>query len=335
MILNRKVRVLSLDGGGIRGILSSQILLNIENLLKEKYGNDFKIGDYFDIITGTSTGGIITSLILLQNENGELIYSAKDVIDLYLNNKKNIFKKSFLHRLKTVFGFFGSKFQEDSFEKLLYQYFGNSELKNLKKPCVICSYDTLKRNCVLFKQHYAKDDLTCNFYLRDVVRATSAAPTYFRPVKIKSFNNDEYSLIDGGLYANNPTMCALIEVNKVYRKDNFENFDIKDIKILSIGTGGYDGKYKHNTVKKWGIIQWILPFIDMSMSATNEVTDYQVRKIYEYGGVSENYLRLDSILTKKDSYIDNVSNKNINNLINKGNDIFMINKEKIEKFIEL
>ncbi|MFM2394466.1 MAG: hypothetical protein RLZZ546_2448 [Bacteroidota bacterium] len=208
-------------------------------------------------------------------------------------------------------------------------------LTDLKKPSIICSYDTERRACILFKQHYALTLDTHNFYLKDVVRATSAAPTYFAPAKIKSLSNEEYSLVDGGVYANNPTMCALIEVNKIFKKENGDDFGIKDIKIMSIGTGDHNQKYPWNKINKWGIINWIKPFIDISMSATNEVTDYQIKKLYEYNNSSDNYVRINTELNKNESTIDNIKTSNLTTLMNIGNNLFLINKEKIKKFITL
>jgi patatin-like phospholipase/acyl hydrolase len=331
----RKLRILSLDGGGVRGIMSAQILLRIENILKTEFGSEIKIGDYFDIVAGTSTGGIITSIILLKNDKNELIYSAKDVVDLYYNNNNKIFKKTFLHKIKTFFGFFGSQFKEDGIENVLQTYFKDIQLKELKKPSLICSYDTNNRKCVIFKQHLAEIDDAHNFYLKDVVRATTAAPLYFKPAKIKSITGDEYSLIDGGIYANNPAMCALVEVNKIFEKENGRKYNIRDIKILSLGTGEYNKRYVWDKIKKWGLVNWIIPFIDMTSSSTNEVTDYQLSKLYEYNNCPENYLRIDVNLSKKERLLDNTDINNINNLINIGNNVFEINKETIIKFIKL
>lgn len=333
--MNRKLRVLSLDGGGIRGIISAKILNHIETMLKVEYGQDFRLGNYFDIVTGTSTGGIITCLLLLKDDDGNLIYDTSDILDLYLTKNSQIFKKRFWHKIKTVFGFFGSEFETKEYERLLDKYFGDKTLKDLKYPSIICSYDTERRACILFKQHYAIQDESYNFYLKDVVRGTTAAPTYFTPVKIKSITNEEYTLIDGGVYANNPTMCALVEINKIFRKENGRPYGIHDIKILSIGTGNYDTKYPWYKIIHWGIIKWIQPFIDISMSATNEVTEYQIRKVYEYNNSSENYLRLSVELNKNESSMDNIKKNNVENLISIGNNMFSINKESIKKFIDL
>jgi patatin-like phospholipase/acyl hydrolase len=335
MSLDRKIRVLTIDGGGIRGIISAQLLVNIEQQLQDKFGENFKLGDYFDIVAGTSTGGIITSLLLLKDDEGNLIYDTTDIVNLYLHNNQEIFKKNLWHRIKTLFGVFGAEFENDGFEELLEKYLGNKELKDLSKPSVILAYDTYKRTCVLFKQHYAINDPSHNFYLKDVVRATSSAPTYFRPVKIHSFTNEEYTLVDGGVYANNPSMCAFVEINKIFKKENGDRYDIQDIKILSIGTGIYDIKYPWYKIKKWGLVKWIKPFIDVSMSATNEVTDYQIRKMFEYSDCPDGYLRINLDLNATESSIDNIKKTNLNKLKILGDKIFLINKDKIKKFIEL
>lgn len=331
-IKDRKIRLLSLDGGGIRGILSGQILVRIENLLKEIYNEDVRIGDYFDIIAGTSTGGVLACAYLMPNENNKPLYTAEEVVNFYLQNGHIIFNKTFKQKILSGFGLLGAEYSSVGLEQILQKYFGKHELKDLIKPCLITSLDTEKRKCVFFKQHYAKQTSEENFFLSDVLRATTSAPTYFKPAHIQSLAGDYYSLIDGGMFANNPTLCAYTEVNKLFTDTNIT---VKDIKILSLGTGINDTIYKHNDIKKWGLIEWAKPSIDMMMSATSQATDYQLNKLYKSFNVSPQYLRINPTIPYKLTLLDNYNKDNMSKLKQIGDDTFDSLKIRIKNFLEI
>jgi patatin-like phospholipase/acyl hydrolase len=203
----------------------------------------------------------------------------------------------------------------------------------LNKPSIITSYDTNKRKCVLFKQHHAIKNESKNFYIREIIKASSSAPIYFKPSKIFSLSGEEYSLIDGGIYANNPAMCGFVEIDKLFKKEDGSNYGLKDIQILSIGSGTYKRKYKWLDIRNWGILQWIIPFIEMSMSAVNEITNYQFKRMFMLENVSENYLRINVNLEESDCKIDNVEKSNIDKLKIIGDELFLINKDIIKKFM--
>ncbi len=333
-IKDRKIRLLSLDGGGIRGVLSGQIIVRIENLLKE-ITNDptTRIGDYFDIISGTSTGAILACAYITPNEYNKPKYSAEEVVSFYLDNGDKIFNKSFKQRIKSGFGIFSSEFDEKGLVDSLEKYFGDLELKDLLKPCLIPSVETEKRECILFKQHNAKLSPDENFYVKDVLRGTTSAPTYFKPAEIYSISGNRYSLVDGGLYANNSSLCAYTEINKIF--ESKRNLTVRDVKILSIGTGSYNIAYENKKARKWGLLQWAKPSIDMMMSSTSNVTHYQLNKLFDSFNCSEQYLRINPILPQSLSSMDNTEKNNMKNLQEKGDNIFEINKDKLKAFLEL
>lgn len=333
-IKNRKIRLLSLDGGGIKGILSGQILVNIEKMIQEITNNtNARIGDYFDIVSGTSTGGILACAYITPNEFNKPKYSAEEIVSLYLENGSTIFKKTLIQKIKSGFGILNSEYNEKGLEDTLKKYFGDIELKNLLKPCLIPSLETDKREYILFKQHNAKEFQKENFLVRDVLRATSAAPTYFVPANIKSLLGESYSLVDGGIYANNPSLLAYTEVNKIFKND--KNLTVRDVKILSIGTGKYRKSYKNKDAKKWGLLEWAKPAIDMMMSSTSDVADYQLSKLFETFNCSEQYLRINPNINKSISSMDNAEKGNMEDLVNIGNKEFEIKKDIIKNFLEL
>lgn len=334
--MNKKIRILSLDGGGIKGVITSVLLNNIEKMFQVENNNpDYRLVDDFDMVVGTSTGAIITALLLMNDCNGNLKYSTDDIVNLYMTEGSKIFKQDFWYKIKTIFGLFGAKYQSDSYESLLLKYFSDSKLSDLNKPSIITSYDTNKRKCVLFKQHHAIKNKSSDFYIREIVKASSSAPIYFTPTKMCSFSGDEYSLIDGGIYANNPAMCGFIEIDKLFKKEDGSNYELKDIQILSIGSGIYKKKYGWFDIRKWGIFRWIMPFIEMSMSAVNEITNYQLHRMFLLSNVSENYLRINVGLNADECKIDNIKKSNIDNLKRIGEETFLINKDIIKKFMNI
>ena len=311
----KKVRILTIDGGGIRGIIPAVILNYIEEQLQEKTNNpNATLADYFDMIAGTSTGGILTTFYILPADAGDTKnsrYFAKEAIELYKTYGKAIFKKGQASKVLRP------AYSVDGLEDVLKDKFGDTKLSEVRKPCLITAYDISNRNAVFFTSPEAKLSPQKNYYMRDIARATSAAPTYFQPAKIESLAGKTSYLIDGGIFANDPTMSTVVEA----RKNKFPhgaNPNFEDMYVVSIGTGKVAEKYEYDKVKKWGLLQWIKPVIDMMMSSSAEVVNYQVRKLFEAIHCSSCYVRIEPDLGMASPDMDNVSAKNISNLVNAG-----------------
>jgi patatin-like phospholipase/acyl hydrolase len=203
----KKIRILSIDGGGIRGIIPGTILMELEKILQKMDNNSSsKIGDYFDMIAGTSTGGILSCLYLVPGENGKARYSAQEALDLYLKKGHIIFDRTFMEKIKSANGIIHEKFSGEPLSGLLKTYFGEETLDKFIKPSLITSYEITDRNAIFFTSTDARENTLYNFKVRDVARATSAAPTYFPPALIESVSGQSFTLVDGGMYANNPAL---------------------------------------------------------------------------------------------------------------------------------
>jgi len=323
--MSKKIRILSLDGGGIRGIITCVILKYIEEQLQKLDNPTAKIGDYFDLIAGTSTGGILASILLFPDNDNKAKYSVETALDLYAKRGETIFNVSFWQHIINPFGLFSEKISQRALEKQLEEVFGNLEIKKFIKPSLITSYDIFHRRAKFFTSHEADSDLE-NFLVKDVCRATSAAPTYFEPAKIKSLYGQEFTLIDGGVYANNPALCAYAEARKIEFSKILNNPlkpdfpSISDMIIVSVGTGEVLKPYTFRQFENAGKVKWIQPLIDILLSANVETTDYHVRKMYETLGArnAKNYYRLMPSLKNASSEMDDVSEKNIYELIQAG-----------------
>lgn len=326
-------RILSIDGGGIRGVIPGQILVILEEKLKNKTGNqDARIADYFDLIAGTSTGGILTCAYLTPDKAnpGRPKFNATEVVDLYLKNGGDIFNISLGHKLRTMGGILDEKYPESGLEKALLRYFEDTKLSELLKPCLITSYDIKRRQGHFFTQHDAVRKKGWDFLVREVARATSAAPTYFQCSDVKSVSEVSYPLIDGGVFVNNPSLCAFAEVYNEYKTVP------NQMAILSLGTGYSRKEYDYDKAKDWGMVQWVKPLIDIMMSGVSDVVDYQLRQMFEAVGVSSQYLRINTELPiDVNSDMDDASPKNLQGLKELGTYTAQNFDAQIDAFVDL
>jgi len=314
-------RILSIDGGGIRGILPGQILVSLEQKLKEIDKNpDARIADYFDLIAGTSTGGILSCMYILASEENKNRprFSAKKAVDLYLDRGDEIFDINFWQKFRSGLGILDEKYSEKELEEALDDYIGEVKLSELLKPCLITSYDIKRRKGHFFRSHKAKIDESYDFLVKEAARATSAAPTYFEVARVKGMDKQVYPLIDGGVFVNNPTLCAYSEA-RTWKFDAERNKPkAAEMMILSLGTGGSDTSYEYKKAKDWGAVQWIVPIIDIMMSGVADTVHYQLTQIYDAVGEPDQYLRISPKLFTADSAMDNASHENLVKLKNDG-----------------
>lgn len=232
MNINKPFKILSLTGGGYRGLYTATVLEDIESHLKEKNEDDC-IANYFDLITGTSIGGIVALALAYE-------IPAKNIAKIFDEHGKKIFKK------QAFWGIFKAKYNSDTLKTILTDWFGDAKLGDLKHPVVIPSVDYTVGKPVTFKTAHNRSFIRDReLRIVDVALATSAAPTFF---KRHTINKSEY--VDGGLFANSPSLIGLHEAENFF-KQNTEN-----VKILSIGTMSSKKTINPNTNKKGGVVDW-------------------------------------------------------------------------------
>jgi len=327
------IRILSIDGGGIRGIIPGQVLVHLEKRLQEKTNNpEARIVDFFDFFAGTSTGGILISILLCPDKNGRPLFTAEEAVSLYMKNGGAIFSTSSLKKFQSLMGMADEKYSASALEKTLKFYFNELKLSDLLKPCIITSYEIERRYAHFFTPHDAKNKPGYDFYLRDVARATSAAPTYFEAAKIKSTTGVSYSLIDGGVFANNPSLCAFCEAGEIFKTD--KPVSIENMTLLSLGTGNVEKEYLYDKAKNWGAVGWIRPIIDIMMTGSSETVEYQVEQLFASLGSSDQYVRISPDLGNASSDLDNASIENLNALKEAGVYCAESNHERLEKLID-
>ena len=283
-------RILSIDGGGIKGIIPAVLLLTLEkSLQKHSHNPNARIADYFDLIAGTSTGGLLALLYLMPDHNhaDHARYKAEEILQLYKENGKHIFSSTFLHRLFSLGGMIGPKYSAEPLEELLSYYYFDIKLSELIKPCLITAYDAYSKQAVFFNSLDPQKPHKSDFFVKDIARATTAAPTYFSPAKISSCNGVPFTMIDGGTTTNNPTMCAYVEAKKMLH-DPAAN----DFMILSLGTGRATSTYRANRLNNGGVLQWARPLLDIFIAGTGETVDTQMKTLFESFSDTSSYLRI-------------------------------------------
>lgn len=342
----KKIRILSIDGGGIKGIIPATILMYMEQMIQEKTGReDARLCDYFDMIAGTSTGGILTCAYLtpsLDPEKNGRPMAAEEALNLYLKRGGDIFDLPASRKIRTAFGIAEEKFSAKNLEKNLKEKFGQRRLSELLKPCLITSYDIENRSAFFFNQLNASKQESRDFDVWEVARATSAAPTYFEPALIDSEIDCDFPLVDGGLFANNPAMCAFVEAHKTAFSEVFEDENkpdypaCSDIMMVSIATGSVKKSYPYKKMKRKGAAGWVRPVIDIMMSASSETVDHQLQQLFNTCQDPEDpsYYRLNPDLCDADSAMDNVAPENLEALHQAGLQFITKNPRVLEEIVD-
>lgn len=341
--MTKKVTILSIDGGGIRGILPGVILEYIEEQLRIKEGEDAKLSDYFDLLAGTSTGGILTCMYVTPGDDGRPKFKASEAVDLYLSKGSQIFSIPFGRKILNWFGLFEAKYPVKNIERILKSFLAETKLSEVLKPCLITAYEIFQRKTIFFNKVDTLNIETRDYYLRDIARSTSAAPTYFKPAKIHSTYGAPLYLVDGGMFANNPAMCAYAEARtskfkEILQRDDKPDFpNATEMIMVSIGTGSHGDPYPYCKAKKWGVVGWLKPLIDILMSGNSETVDYELNQMFSALDPenSNNYFRLEPTVGTAKSAMDLATEKNMMALKEAGKTFVALNTELLNDIVDL
>jgi uncharacterized protein len=292
-------KVLSIDGGGIRGIIPAMVLATIEGRTGKP------IAELFDLITGTSTGGILALGLAKPEAEGQPQYSAENLIKLYETEGRVIFSRDAWHRVTALGNLLEEKWPSKGVDTVLKTYFGETSLSEAICEVLITSYDIEAREPHFFKRHRALTDAKKDWPMRLVARATSAAPTYFEPALLDLPGRDKLALIDGGVFANNPTMCGYVEATKLWP-------DESRYVVISLGTGELTRAIPYDQAKTWGLAKWAQPLLGVVFDGVSDTVDHQLQQLCndEQSGVDD-YLRLQVALTEANDDMDDATQPNM------------------------
>ena len=305
-------RVLSIDGGGIRGIIPALVLAHLERQTGQP------ASELFDLMVGTSTGGILALALSLQDEAGEPLLGAKRMVALYERHGAEIFEQSLWRKVRTVGGIFEEAYSHKALEAVLEYYFGDRTLSECGVPAMVTSYDIQNRRTVFMKSwHPDHSALLCS----EAARATSAAPTYFEPANLQ-WADEKRTLIDGGVYMNSPAVSAYAEARKL--------FPDEPIAMLSLGTGELTRPIPYEEARTWGSALWVMSLLDCMFDGVSKAADHQMRLF-----LGEHYLRLQTPLHYASDDMDDASRGNIRNLKQTARELIARESKKLHRFLAL
>lgn len=342
----KMITILSIDGGGVRGIIPGVILAFLESKLQELDGKDARISDYFDVVAGTSTGGLVTAMLTTpDSSDNRPLFEAKEIADFYLENCPKIFpeKRGIIPRLMTMLT--GPKYNGKYLHDKVRQLLGKRRLHESLTNVVIPAYDIKFGQLTVFSTFESRKQPLKDALLSDICIGTSAAPTYL-PAHYFETKDDHgrtrsFDLVDGAVAANNPSLLAMSLVMKeiIEQKDDFvpiKPCDCGALLVLSLGTGTtrVGGKHGAKEAAKWGLLGWLYkdndsPLIRSFSGASSDVVDINFSILFQAQHCERNYLRIqDDTLPEKLSSVDNSSKENLTSLLEIGKKLL---KKKVSR----
>ena len=302
------MRVLAIDGGGIRGLIPALVLTELERRAGRR------TYEMFDLIAGTSTGGILACAVCAPDP-----LPASDLVQLYTEEGPKIFDRSLFQRIRSADGLLDEKYDDAALDSALERFLEHKRLAETLPDLIVPSYDTALPGPYFFKTTKAKETPeTDDFPLSVVARATSAAPTYFEALEA-----GDKALVDGGVFATNPAMCALAEVL------NQEDLRPRDVVLLSLGCGQRTEKHSFDEIKDWGLVGWARPILDVVFDGVSDAVNYQLERVLS----PDRYLRLQVELTLASDDLDDASEENLARLRSQAEDLISTSSADLDALL--
>ena len=279
--------ILSIDGGGMRGLIPARILKNLEQKMRKLSGkDDLHLSDVFDFFAGTSTGGIMVCGYLTPDINHRPAYDTATMEALYLQNGGRIFDQTIYQKIVSGWGLTSPKYTPDGIDNCMREYFGDLKFSQLLKPCMITTYDLLSQNPLYITQHKAKQSDEWDFWVHEATRATASAPSYFPAAGLTSISGQHKLCMDGGLFAFSPALSAYAQVRKIRPSARADS-----MLILSMGTGFVEMSYTYEEIKQWGGFEWAGVVNEISCTSHANNVNYQLKQVFRDS--PNHYVRLD------------------------------------------
>ncbi|MFV9485095.1 CBASS cGAMP-activated phospholipase [Christiangramia sp. ASW11-125] len=289
----KNFKILSIDGGGIKGLYSATILREFESKF------NCHISDHFDMICGTSTGGLIALGLSLK-------IPARDLVEFYKKEGPKIFPES------KNYNFFGKKvsrrflsqiigtgkYSDKPLRKALENIFGEHTIGDSHNLLCIPTYTVTEARPFVFKYDHPEGDLDRDNECKmvDVALATSAAPTYFPMVDIPLYNNKQF--VDGGVWSNNPTLTGLLEALDYFVGEGFDKKNLPkkydSVKILSLSSLTLTDGKPTRMKRERSFYHWGNDLFETSLTGQSFFTDFFMSKLQKLPDLNIEYNRIPS-----------------------------------------
>lgn len=263
----RQIRVLAIDSGGIRGMIPAMVLAELERRTRR---HAFEL---FDLVVGVSTGAILALGITAPRTSGGAPIRARDIVSLYQREGPKVFSRSLTHALLALGNLRIQKYPDDGLEDMLQRYFAEVRLRDCLTDVIVPAYEIERRRPFHFRSSEARVRSDSDYAMTRVLRAATAAPTYFEPARIPNpRHNDHYTLIDGAVFAANPAMLAYGEALELFPAAS-------EVLIVSLGTGELTRRLAYDDVRSWGAPRWARQLFNIMMDGNTQSVHQQMRKI--------------------------------------------------------
>ncbi|CAA6674812.1 unnamed protein product [Spirodela intermedia] len=316
-VSDKLITILSIDGGGVRGIIPATIIAFLEKELQVSRRGGCEDRRLLRRDCRESTGGLVTAMLTAPSEHNRPILAAKDIKDFYLENCPKIFPQiggPLAGIRQLINGITGPRYDGKYLHKLIREKLGSVKLGDTLTNVLIPAFDI--RN------------------LQPTVFSTLAAPTYlpayYFNVQTPRGGKREFNLIDGGVAANNPALLAIRDMTKETRRKNpevgnSEQLDLKKVLLVSLGTGTTQmDKYSAGDAAKWGIVGWLNnqgsnPLIDVFTQASVDMVDLHISAVFQ----TLRYIvkTQDDTLSGDASSVDIATKENLGKLVKIGEDL--------------
>lgn len=334
--------VLSIDGGGIRGLIPAIVLAEITRRLQLR-GIDKPLCELVHLTAGTSTGGIIAAALNCPHPHDPKRPSMTppELVSLYEAEGPEIFNAGFFRKLHR--GLVDESYDEKPLEMKLAKHLGDAKLSEGLGAVMITAYDIAARETVFMKGGRVRGPGAwpkppTDYRFRDAARATSAAPTYFEPEPVTDVAGKKTRiLVDGGVFNNDPAMSAYVEAVKLGHAAD-------DITVISLGTGYLTRPFAYNEARNWGALGWIdprkgAPILSVMMHGQAHSTGHHLDMLLNADGKPKRYHRLDIALTMANGGasddMDDTTPKNLANLRKTANMLIAQQNNAIEDVVSL
>jgi predicted acylesterase/phospholipase RssA len=288
------LKVLAIDGGGIRGLIPALVLAEIERRCGRR------AGQLFDLVAGTSTGAIIACGLTRPEP-----LAAERIARIYREEGPRIFDRSLLKRFTSADGYLDQRYESGALLDSLRRHLGGTLLAEADPPVLITVYDLERRRAMLLG---ARNDIS----MVDAAHASAAAPSYFEPVRVGAM-----TLVDGGVFATNPAMFA------------YAVLDGGAELVVSLGCGEHTRRLPFEQVRDWGRLEWARPVLDVVFDGTADAVDIQLGALLGTG-----YVRLQTPLDEASDELDDASPENLAALEREAERLIAARDDQLDRLCE-
>ncbi len=317
--------IISIDGGGMMGIVPCTILSHIEKQI-QNLGNDdsIRLAQCIDFFAGTSTGGIMALALTTPDEKGKPKFTVEELLDFYRVSGPEIFSSKLLRKISSGFGLRDSKYDDTALIEVMKKYFGSLKVSDSVAPSLVTAYDLNAQEAHYFKSYTAKNNHQYDYYRRDAARATASAPTFFPLAEVNNLTGDETRLcVDGVMLAYNPGLIAYSEFRRLSQGAGSKNMN-----LISLGTGSRALNIDSEEAKQWGSINWGSNFASIMIDGNRQNVHNQLTQVFADNPY--NYTRINPpLLDTVKTSLDNATAENIEALMATGHQYIEDNKQQL------